>query len=114
MEERIRAEIRQFVMESPLNRFPDSDEPYFDEPLVGFAAADDPLFTEFKEIISPFHRTPQEVMADSLGRDSRAASVISWVLPITGATRASNRPEKLFPSLAWARTRNFGEQLNAA
>src|SRR6185369_8338129 len=110
MEERIRAEIRKFVLESPLNRFPDSNEPYFDEPLVGFAAAGDPLFADYKRIIGEFHRTPLEVMADSLGGDSPAASVISWVLPITRATRESNRPERLYPSLAWARTRSFGEQ----
>ncbi len=114
MEERIRAEIRKFVLESPLNRFPDSNEPYFTEPLVGFAAAEDPLFADYKRIIGEFHQTPREVMADSLGGDSLAASVISWVLPITRATRESNRPEKLFPSQGWARTRSFGEQLNAA
>jgi epoxyqueuosine reductase QueG len=36
------------------------------------------------------------------------------VLPITRATRESNRPEKVYPSQAWARTRNFGEQFNTA
>jgi epoxyqueuosine reductase QueG len=114
MEEQIRTEIVRFIRESPLNRFPDRDEPYFDEPLVGFVAADDQLFTDYKSIIGDFHQTPQEVMASALGADGRAASVISWILPITKKTRESNRREEQYPSRAWAQTRFFGEQLNAA
>jgi len=114
MEERICNEIARFVRENPLNRFPDSEEIYFDEPLVGFAAADDPLFNDYKTIIGDFHRTPHEVMASEFGDTAQARTVISWVLPIRGHTRESNRQEALYPSLAWARTRAFGEQLNTA
>jgi len=114
METQIRNEIVRFVHESPLNRFPEGDEPYFDEPLVGFAAADDRLFTDYKTIIGAFHQTPQEVMAGALGADGRATSVISWILPITRPTRESNRREEQYPSQAWTRTRFFGEQLNGA
>ncbi|MEI6306796.1 MAG: epoxyqueuosine reductase, partial [Deltaproteobacteria bacterium] len=98
MEKRIRSEIHRFVMESPLNRFPDSEDPYFDEPLVGFAAADDQLFTDYKTIIGNFHRTPQEVMTSVLGGNFIAASVISWILPITRRTRETNRHETVYPS----------------
>ena len=114
MEELIRKEIVRFIRESPQGRFPGSDEPYFDEPLVGFAAADDPLFTEYKRIIGDFHQTPRQVMAGATGAGTPAASVISWILPITNATRESNRREEMFPSRAWAQTRFFGEQLNGA
>jgi epoxyqueuosine reductase len=114
MEREIRTEIVRFVRESPLNRFPDRDEPYFDEPLVGFAAAGDRLFTEYKRIIGDFHRTPQEVMESAVGTAGVAAAVISWILPITKPTRESNRREKRYPSQAWAQTRFFGEQLNGA
>jgi epoxyqueuosine reductase QueG len=114
METQIRNEIVRFVHESPLNRFPEGTEPYFDEPLVGYAAADDPLFSSYKSIIGAFHQTPQEVMASALGADHRAASVISWILPITRPTRESNRREEQYPSQAWTRTRFFGEQLNGA
>jgi epoxyqueuosine reductase QueG len=114
MEERIRSEIIRFVKESPLNRFPDSSEPYFDEPLAGFAAADDQLFSDYKRIIGDFHQTPQEVMNGALGPEKQAASVICWILPITNATRESNRREMMYPSKAWAQTRFFGEQLNGA
>lgn len=114
MEEHIRNEIVRFVRESPLNRFPDSDEPYFDEPLVGFAAAEDQLFTAYKTVIGDFHQTPQEVITSALGEQGRAASVICWILPITKSTRESNRHEDRYPSRAWAQTRFFGEQLNGA
>jgi epoxyqueuosine reductase QueG len=114
MEERIRSEICRFVRESPLNRFPDSDEPYFDEPLVGFAAAADPIFGDYKQVIGPFHRTPDEAMASASDGQGRAASVVSWVLPITRKTKESNRHEKEYPSRAWALTRYFGEQFNVA
>jgi epoxyqueuosine reductase len=114
MEEQIRSEIIDFVLKSPLNRFPDSDVPYFDEPLIGFAAASDQLFIDYKCIIGDFHRTPQEVMESSLGADGQAGAVISWILPITKPTRESNRIEVQYPSRAWAMTRFYGEQLNGA
>jgi len=113
MEEQVRGEIRRFVLESELNRFPSSEARYFDEPLVGIAAADDPLFTEYKRIIGPFHLTPREIMADD-GESSLPASVICWVLPIATRTLESNRREVLRPSREWAQTRSFGEQFNAA
>ena len=113
MEEQICNEIRRFVRDSPANRFPGDGEPYFDEPLIGFAAADDPLFASYQEIIGAFHQTPQQVLTGACGAGGRAATVICWVLPITLATRESNRREAVYPSAAWARTRNFGEQFNA-
>ena len=115
MEQKIRAEIESFTAGHPGNRFPESDAPYFDTPLVGFAAADDPLFAEYKTIIGTFHLTPQELLDRTLGEGMVvAATVISWVLPITRETRASNRNEKLYPSKAWAQTRNYGEHFNVA
>ena len=114
MEEQISNEIRRFMLDSPASRCPESGEPYFGEPLIGFAAAGDPLFADYKRVIGEFHRTPDEVLTGACGAEARAATVICWVLPITLATRESNRRETVFPSRAWARTRNFGEQCNAA
>ncbi len=112
MEQVIREQILSYVQESPDNRFPDSDRPYFEEPLIGFAAGDDPLFDEFKEIIGPFHLTPVEIMKDCYGDNGGAKTVICWVLPIAAATRASNRGEERFPSREWALTRANGEHFN--
>ena len=107
METMIRDEIGRFVQESPDSRFPDSGDPYFDEPLVGFAAAGDPLFTEYKRIVGSFHLAPAELLEG-------AVTVICWVLPVTRATRESNRREGRWPSREWALTRNNGESFNMA
>ena len=107
MEVTLRHEITTFVATSRDNRFVTTDEPYFDAPLIGVAAADDPLFDAYKEIIGAFHRTPGEILAG-------AASVICWVLPVTRATRESNRLEAQWPSRQWAMTRHHGENFNMA
>ncbi len=106
MEETIRAEIARFVSENPLNHHP-SGGFHFDPPLVGFAAADDPLFADYKRIIGDFHLTPSELLPG-------AASVVGWVLPIARAVRESNRLENTWPSRRWAESRCHGEKLNAA
>ena len=115
MEQTITEEIRRFAAESPANRFPDSTERYFDEPLVGFAAACDPLFTDYKRIIGDFHFTPHELVAAAPeGEPWQPATVICWVLPVTRPTRESNRQENRIPSRQWAETRSYGEQFNGA
>jgi epoxyqueuosine reductase QueG len=113
MEQIILDEILRFVRESPDNRFPDSDRPYFEEPLIGFAAADDPLFSEYKRVIGDFHLTPGEIMENTYGVGiGDARTVVCWVLPISRATRASNRREEKMPSREWALTRAYGEHFN--
>lgn len=108
-------EVNRFVAESPLNRFPDGAEAYFSAPLLGVAAAADPLFTDYKTIIGPFHLTPQEVFDGTpQTAGARAVSVLSWVLPVTEATRISNRHETVWPSRSWSLTRAHGEKLNVA
>jgi epoxyqueuosine reductase QueG len=103
--EELFAEIERFVHHHPGNRFAVGGGSYFESPLVGIAAATDPLFDAYKEIIGTFHRTPRELLTG-------AESVICWALPITRATRESNRREQTLPSLSWARTRSFGEEFN--
>jgi epoxyqueuosine reductase QueG len=107
MNDMLRTEIERFVPEHPEGRFRGDGAPFFDAPLVGVAAAHDPLFEAYKRVIGPFHRTPREILPG-------AVSVVCWVLPITRATRASNRDERTLPSLAWAQTRSFGEPFNSA
>jgi len=115
MENSIREEIRRFALESPANLRRDGEGRFFDEPLVGFAAADDPLFASYKEIIGPFHLTPQELMANAFGgAEGRAATVVCWLLPIVRETRESNRRERQWPSRQWAETRSSGEAFNVA
>jgi epoxyqueuosine reductase len=113
MKQTVCDEIRRFVLEAAGNRFPDSGERYFDEPLIGFAAATDPLFSAYKSIIGDFHLTPTELALQTEG-DWTPRTVICWVLPISQATRESNRPETVYPSSAWAKTRCHGEAFNAS
>jgi epoxyqueuosine reductase QueG len=106
-------EIQRFVAADPANRFPGNNQPYFDHPLVGFASAADPLFTEYKTIIGDFHLTPQELIQSTPAQGKwHPITVICWVLPINPATRAANRNETVYPSLQWAQTRTFGENFN--
>ena len=115
MERALCEEICRFVREESTNRFPDRNDSYFDDPLIGFAAATDTLFTEYKSVIGEFHLTPGELVSASTPEDPWVpATVVCWVLPITDQTRASNRGETVYPSRQWAETRNFGEQFNTA
>lgn len=91
------------------------EEPAWDEPLVGFARGEDPLFEEFKEHVGPFHMTPSEVFENTFPGarvEPERLTVISWILPQTEATKRDNRIQKLYPSERWARARIFGEEVN--
>ena len=115
MAETLCREIERFVAESPGNRHPEGAGPYFDAPLVGFAAATDPLFLEYQAIIGPFHWTPQALFAETFGPGSLAqGTVVAWVLPIAEATRRSNRRRDRLPSVPWVHTRAHGEVFNDA
>lgn len=113
MEKIIRDEIMRYVRKSPENRFPDSDQPYFEDPLIGFAAADDPLFSDYKRVIGEFHLTPAEIMRNIYGVGiGEAKTVICWILPISEIARKFNRKENKRPSREWALTRAHGEDFN--
>lgn len=113
MKQKLVTEIVRFIAESPSNRFPGNGSPYFDAPLVGFAAATDPQFSAYKTIIGDFHLTPGELFAGEFGAELPAGTVVSWILPITEAVRKSNRYQEDFPSKEWSQTRNFGEGVNS-
>jgi epoxyqueuosine reductase len=108
--------IKATVSSSPLNRMRDIDDsPFFDEPLVGFADGDDPLFKIYKSVVAPEHLTPREALAASGGGEPRVfphVGVVSWILPITAETKRSNRQMTEGPSLRWNQTRFQGEEFN--
>ena len=54
------------------------------KPIVGFASAQDPLFTQMKEIIGPHHLHPTELLPD-------AQTVIAFFLPFDKALITANR-----------------------
>ncbi len=113
--EAITAAIKAFVSTSPLNRMPSTREHViFGEPLVRFADGDDPLYTEYKTIISEEHLTPREAVAQAGVEVPPKLSVISYVLPIVEETRLSNRLATEVPSRRWSHTRYYGELFNEA
>jgi epoxyqueuosine reductase QueG len=114
-------EIRNLVCNDAGNRLDRLDgSAIFDEPLVGFVAGDDPIFARLKEVIGPFHLTPREALLTKAEQRSVAPDcveedgVVSYVLPISSATRKENARMKDRPSRRWAHTRLFGEEFNRA
>lgn len=64
------------------------------EPIVGFAAADDPYFEQLKTVVSPTHQVPEDLLAN-------AGTVISFFLPFKKSITSSNIKERL-SSPEWA------------
>lgn len=105
------AEMKSFVKESPVNWSEALQGPYYDEPIIQFASADDPLFGQYQSLIGPDHATPKEVIERSHGPGSyNGGSVISVVLPIHEAIRKANRQQKDRASREWALLRTFGDE----
>jgi epoxyqueuosine reductase len=110
--------ITAYVSTSPLNRLRDIDgSSIWEEPLVGFADGDDPLFELYRSVVAPEHLTPREVLAGLApgGGELRAfpqVSVVSWILPAAAETKRSNRQMADGPSLRWNHTRFQGEAFN--
>jgi epoxyqueuosine reductase QueG len=71
---------------------------------VNFASGDDPIFSEFKEIIGPWHRTPREAYESVHGEGSwHGGTVLSWVMPWSKGLSDSNRICKERPSVEWTK-----------
>ncbi|MDP4209669.1 MAG: (Fe-S)-binding protein [Bacteroidota bacterium] len=112
MKEEIIRSIQTFVATSPQNRLAIAEIPFFGEPLVRVASAEDKLFYEYKDIIGPEHLTPREVFEREFGKDTfNGGSVLSVVLPISEPIRKSNRPQRDFASKEWALLRAFGDEV---
>lgn len=115
--------IKKFISEDESNRRKQIDNGvYWEEPLVGFGSGIDPLFSDYKRIIGPFHLTPIEIISRLLKEKGKQLllseieniSVISWVLPASEDIKISNRNEDRFPSKLWVYAREFGEACNNA
>ncbi len=104
-------ELKSYVRENKGNFSEELQAPYYEEPIIQFASADDPLFEEYKTLIGPDHATPREVFERSYGPGSyEGGSVISVVLPISEVIRRANRAQKDGPSREWALLRTFGDE----
>jgi epoxyqueuosine reductase len=108
--------ITDFVAQSPGNDLGlPSPEPAWDQPLVGFAAGDDPLWQECKDHIGDFFWTPQEAFNLTYPQapaEPEELGVVAWVLPQTAATCQENAAQDVYPSPRWAGARKSGEEFN--
>ena len=77
---------------------------FFDEPLFGYAAAEDPYFTEAKKpgIIGPHFMVPAEWLTG-------ARTVISLFLPFTARVKEANRLDMAWPAHEWFHARVDGQ-----
>jgi hypothetical protein len=113
---RLENEIKRFCSsrdENAINR--KGGEKLWDEPMVGYAGGDDPIFGQFKQDIGSFYWTPLEIFKQTfpeISVSSNDITVISWILPQTEATKADHRKETEYPSERWAVSRLFGEKFN--
>lgn len=108
--------IEDFIERSPENTLQNqAQEKAFENPLVGFSKGDDPLYQTYKEVVGPYHWTPQEIFGLTFSESvirPQELTVISWILPQTKISKADNRKEKIYPSERWARARIYGEEVN--
>lgn len=90
-------------------------ESIFKGSMVGFVKGDDPLLQDYKEIIGPFHHTPEEVMrwaAAEQGVSPPPASetaVVVFILPLADKIVADNERQERWCSARWAQGRLYGE-----
>ena len=114
----IRGLIRDFVAASPHNTMKnETEEPAWDDVLVGFASGADSIWQQYKEYVGAFHWTPWEVFNQHRPEASAGPeelTVVSWVLPQREEVRKANRRAKKYPSEEWARIRVYGEEFNVA
>ncbi|MBW1848971.1 MAG: epoxyqueuosine reductase, partial [Deltaproteobacteria bacterium] len=109
--------IKKDLVNHPDNimEYPYYGERIFEEPLVGFVRGDDPILTEYKEIIGPHHFTPFEIMKWQAEKnnvpapDAEDLSVVSFVMPLTKKTKDDNAKIDDWTSERWAQTRLLGE-----
>jgi epoxyqueuosine reductase len=114
--------ITEKIEKHPLNamEYPFTGERIFDKPLLGFVRGDDPIFQEYKKIIGPHHLTPQEWIAWQAANngvpvpEAGDISVVSFIMPITEATRRENAAMTEWTSERWAQTRLLGEIFSQA
>jgi epoxyqueuosine reductase len=108
--------IREYTATSPTNSLHlETKEKAWDEPLVGFARGNDPIFEQYKDLVGPFHWTPLEAFRTAFPELSVKAEellVISWILPHTEAIKAELRKQTTDPSEKWIRARIYGEEFN--
>lgn len=78
----------------------------YEEPILGFAAAGDPMFKELQSpgIIGPHFAPPQSWLPE-------CKTVLSFFLPLTDAVKEANRSNPVWPADEWLHARIEGHRL---
>lgn len=97
--------IVHLLLKDPGNRLPNGNY-IFEQPLLGFASATDPIFKKFcqEDIIGSFYRQPKTWLPT-------AATVISYFLPFSEFIRRKHS-RRTTPSVEWLHGRFLGESFN--
>ncbi len=101
----IGAYLGELVRTDPRNALPEGDNvPIWEAPVVGIAAADDPLFETLAEphVVGPIHVKADHWLAG-------AKSVISFFAPFSRDIKKSYVKASALPSLEWVSGRLNGE-----
>ncbi|MGE5628810.1 MAG: epoxyqueuosine reductase [Solirubrobacterales bacterium] len=81
MKKNINDLVKGFVKEY---KHPEGSKTGWRDPITGFAAADDPLFLKLKDIVSPDHNLPTDVLPS-------AETVISYFIPFANSLVKTNK-----------------------
>lgn len=87
----LKEELTEYIVRSVAES---EDREFFRKPLVGFSAADDPLYMQLKEIVGPEHLSPQDILPG-------AKTVLSFFIPFSKKVIVSNRKQQSVSTL-WA------------
>ncbi|MGD2270127.1 MAG: hypothetical protein PVI06_06985 [Desulfobacterales bacterium] len=87
----------EYMIKGFISSYPQlhSVETRWREPIVGFAAARDPLFDAFKNIIRPSHAAPRELLP-------AANSVVAYFIPFEKSLHKENYNMKHYAARSWA------------
>jgi epoxyqueuosine reductase len=115
--EKIEKLISDFIRTSPENslKMKSSNEPAWEEAVVGYCSGADMIFERYKESVGDFHFTPAEIFNLTFPDDPASPeelTVISWILPQRKVTRDDNREQTFYPSERWVMARFPGEDFN--
>jgi epoxyqueuosine reductase len=116
MNDEMRRFLANFCSTNDLNRLPAEfgGDPYYDDPWIGVARGDDPIFVKFKEVVAPQHLTPAEMwlangFPDAPGLASRLR-VLSIVFPYVDRIRQEGAKAKDgLPPEIYCVARNFAD-----
>lgn len=113
MNEEMISFVEHASLESALNRLPEQfgGGRIFNRPIVGVAAGGDPIFSRYKKVVSPEHRSPPEIWLDSglslEDDETQVLSVLSIAFPYVRRIRDEGAKAVTMPPDIYSLGRNY-------